>query len=419
MSEKLNVVKQPGFLKLWIGQSISSVGSQMTGMAIPVIAVLFLKANELEMGFLNAASTSAFLVVGLLAGALVDRWVKRKVMIIADLVRMVAIGVIPILYLNNILNIYQLIVIAMITSVASVFFDVSYQSYIPILLPKEYIGIGNSRLEITSQISGIGGPAIVGALLKVIKAPLLLIFDALSFLVSAFSLLLIKDREVPKPKSERKPLKTEIAEGLKFVWNQRLIRAISFTTSTSNLCTTIVGTMYALYFFNAGYLHFDTAQFGLLATIGSLGGLLGASLTPKLIKFFGEGPLIVISSIAMGVAQLLIPVAYYLPKGLALVVLAADGFITSFTVLTYNITQVTARQRLCPEHLLGRMNASIRFMVWGSMPIGALISGLLGHTIGIIPTIWLGACGALFSACFVLFSPLRTMREMPQEPETK
>ena len=325
MSEKLNVVKQPGFLKLWIGQSISSVGSQMTGMAIPVIAVLFLKANELEMGFLNAASTSAFLVVGLLAGALVDRWVKRKVMIIADLVRMVAIGVIPILYLYNVLNIYQLIVISIISSVASVFFDVSYQSYIPILLPKEYIGIGNSRLEITSQISGIGGPAIVGALLKVIKAPLLLIFDALSFLVSAFSLLLIKDREVPKPKSERKPLKTEIAEGLKFVWNQRLIRAISFTTSTGNLCTTIVGTMYAIYFFNEGYLHFDTAQYGLLATIGSLGGLLGASLTPKLIKIFGEGPLIVLSSIVMGLAQLLIPTALYLPKELALVVLAVDG----------------------------------------------------------------------------------------------
>ena len=417
MTNKQSILKQRGFLALWIGQSVSAVGSQISGLAMPVIAVTFLAATELEMGFLNAAGTSAFLVVGLLAGAWVDRWIKRRVMLIADLVRMLAIATIPILWLQDALTIYHLIFVAIIMSVASVFFDVAYQSYIPILLPKEYIGVANSRLETTAQISGIAGPSIVGWLLTLLKAPLILIVDAMSFFVSAVALFLIKDREVPKPKADRRPLRKEIAEGLNFVWNQKLIRAISFTTSTSNLFGTIVGTMFALYFFKEENLGFNTASFGLLASAGSVGGLIGATVTPKLIKFFGEGRLVVISAVCSGCVQLLVPLSWYVQREVSLLFLGAQFFLTSFFALTYNITQVTARQRICPEHLLGRMNASIRFMVWGSMPIGALISGLLGTAIGVLPTIWVGAVLAVFSASFVFFSPLRTMRDMPQRAE--
>jgi len=417
VSKKQSVVRQPGFLALWIGQSVSAVGSQISGIAIPVIAVTFLGATEWQMGLLSAANTSAFLVVGLLAGALVDRWIKRRVMLIADLVRMVAVALVPILWINGVLNIYQLMVIGAVLSVATVFFDVSYQSYIPILLPKEYIGIANSRLETTGQISGIAGPGIVGWLLQFFKAPLLLVIDALSFFLSAVSLWFIKDREEPKARADRKPLVKEIAAGLHFVWNQRLIRAISFTTSTSNLFSTIAGTLFALYFFRSEYLGLNTAAFGVLASIGSVGGLLGATVTPKLIKIFGEGPLVVLSAIVSGCVQLLLPMAWYVPRDYSLVLLGIQVFMTSFLVLTYNITQVTARQRICPEHLLGRMNASIRFMVWGCMPIGALISGALGTFIGVVPTLWVGAIGGIFAASFVFFSPLRTMREMPQKPE--
>ena len=391
----------------------------MTGLAIPVIAVVFLNATELQLGLLNAADTSAFLVVGLLAGALVDRWAKRKVMLIADLVRMVATALVPILWIYGVLNIYQLMVIGAIMSVASVFFDVSYQSYIPILLPSQYIGVANSRLETTSQISGVASPGIVGAILTVVKAPFLMIIDALSFLVSAISLWFIKVQEVVKPKADRRPITKEIAEGLSFVWNQRLIRAISFTTSTSNLFSTISGTMFAIYFFRTQYLGFNAFAFGLLMTFGSIGGLLGAVSTPKLIKIFGEGPLIVLSSFVMGLSQLIVPISWLLPREFALPALMLNSTLTAFTVLTYNITQVTARQRVCPEHLLGRMNASIRFMVWGCMPIGALISGIMGDQFGVIPTIWFGAIMNLFTVGFVFFSPLRTMREMPQKPDAK
>lgn len=414
MPEKLRATSQPGFIKFWIGQTISSFGSQISGLALPVIAVTMLSASEFQMGLLGAANTSAFLIFGLLAGALVDRWIKRRVMIVADLIRMLAIGLIPMLWFAGVLNVYHLIVLGAVISIASVFFDVSYQSYIPILMPREYIGVANSRLELTAQISGVASPGLVGYLLTLIKAPVILIFDAISFLVSAVSLLLIKDREIPKPKTDRRPINQEIAEGLKFVWNQKLIRAISFTTATSNLFSTIGGTLFAIYFFRENYLGFNTAAFGLLTAVGSVGGLLGAATTPKLIKIFGEGPLIVISAITSGLTALLVPLSWFVSREFTLPMLLINTFMIAFTVLTYNITQVTARQRLCPEALLGRMNASIRFMVWGVMPIGALISGSLGEILGVVPTLVIGAVGGLLASSFVFFSPIRTMREMPR-----
>ncbi len=414
MPEKLRATSQPGFIKFWIGQTISSFGSQISGLALPVIAVTMLSASEFQMGLLGAANTSAFLIFGLLAGALVDRWIKRRVMIVADLIRMLAIGLIPLLWFAGVLNVYHLIVLGAVISIASVFFDVSYQSYIPILMPREYIGVANSRLELTAQISGVASPGLVGYLLTLIKAPVILIFDAISFLVSAVSLLLIKDREIPKPKTDRRPINQEIAEGLKFVWNQKLIRAISFTTATSNLFSTIGGTLFAIYFFRENYLGFNTAAFGLLTAVGSVGGLLGAATTPKLIKIFGEGPLIVISAITSGLTALLVPLSWFVSREFTLPMLLVNTFMIAFTVLTYNITQVTARQRLCPEALLGRMNASIRFMVWGVMPIGALISGSLGEILGVVPTLVIGAVGGLLASSFVFFSPIRTMREMPR-----
>ena len=175
--------------------------------------------------------------------------------------------------------------------------------------------------------------------------------------------------------------------------------------------------MFALYLLSPKNLNLSVTSFGILMSIGSIGGLIGATATPRLIKLVGEGPLVVWSALLSGAVQFLIPLAWYIPREWSLVPLAGQAFFTSFFALTYNITQVTARQRLCPEHLLGRMNASIRFMVWGSMPIGALISGVLGTVFGVLPTIWIGCIFGLFSAGFVFFSPLRTMRQMPDKPD--
>lgn len=375
-------------------EGISVLGAQFTSLALPVLAVTLLGATEWQMGVLNAASTAAFLVVGLPAGAWVDRWLKRRVMVVADLVRAVALAAVPVLWFAGALEIWHLYVVAVVVGAATVFFDVSYQSYIPILVTSGQVGQANSTLEATSQVSRVAGPGLAGALLTVVSAPVLLVADALSYLVSAVMLGRIRDSEPPADRAQRQPLAREIREGVRFVWGQPLIRSIAGTTASANFFATLAVTLLPLYVLRD--LHLGAAGLGIMFSFGAAGGLLGA----------------------LAAVLALMPLASLVPAPAALVVLVVAEVLISFAVLVYNISQVTLRQRLCPPRLLGRMNASIRFVVWGVMPIASLASGALGGTIGIVPTMWIGVVGSLLGTGFVLFSPLTGMRTLPRELET-
>ena len=415
MTETAKLRKSPSFIWLWTGQTISVVGSQLSGLALPVFAVTMLGVSEAQLGLLGTFDNAASLVFALLAGAWVDRWVKRRVMIVADLVRMLAVAAIPILYFAGLFQFWHLLVLGAIIGTATVFFDVASQSIIPILFKDEQIGSANSALETSGQIAGIGGPSLVGWLLLFLKAPFLLLADAVSFLISAITLSFIRDKEVPKPTEDRRPLREEIAEGLKFVWSQPLIRRISFTTATSNLFNSLAMVLFPIFILR--YLDISVGVWGLMMSVASVGGLLGAMSASKLMKLIGEGQLIVYSAVASGLVFLVIPIVAFLPHELAPWILTVVEFFIAFLVLTYNITQVSARQRLCPKPLLGRMNASIRFLVWGVMPIGSLIGGLIGEAYGVVTALIVGAIGNLFSALWIFFSPLRTLRVMPSVPE--
>jgi MFS family permease len=406
-----SVRRNPGFLWLWGGQGISIFGEQFTGLAIPVLAVTLLHAVAWQLGILNAASTAAFLIVGLPAGAWVDRWLKRRVMITADVTRALALAVVPILWFTHLLNIWELLIIVAVVGVASVFFDVGYQSYIPLLVKPEQVGPANSTLEATAQVGRIGGPAIAGALLTIISAPALIIIDSVSYVVSFLSLSRIRDTEQPADPADRQPLYKEIAEGVRFVAKQPLIRSISGTTATSNFFSTLGFTVFPIFALRT--LGIGTLGFGIVLSAGSIGGLLGATLTPKVARLFGEGRVIPISAVVFGIAFLPVPLSALLHGTAAVVLLSIGEFFTSFVVLIYNITQVTLRQRLCPPRLLGRMNASIRCLVWGVMPIAALVSGVLGGALGIVPTMWIAFGGGMTACLWVVFSPLRHLRELP------
>lgn len=403
------------FLWLWGAQGFSVLGAQFTFLALPVVAVTLLGAVEWQMGVLNAASTAAFLVVGLPAGAWVDRWLKRRVMIMADLVRAVALALIPVLWFAGALEIWHLYLVAAIMGVATVFFDVSYQSYIPILVAPEQVGQANSTLEATAQVSRIGGPGLAGAFLTVVSAPVLLIIDAVSYLVSASMLWRIRDPEAPADREQRQSLPKEIAEGVRFVWTQPLIRSIAGTTATANFFATLAFTLLPLYVLRD--LDLGPAGLGIIFSFGAAGGLLGALATPRLSRWVGEGTIITLSAILGASVFVLFPLASLVPASASLAVLMALEFVLSFAVLVYNITQVTLRQRLCPPRLLGRMNASIRFVVWGVMPIASLVSGALGGAIGIVPTLWIAFIGSLLACAFVTFSPLTGMRKLPTSLE--
>ncbi len=410
------MLRSRNFLNFWTGQTISQLGAQLGQLAFPVLAVSLLGATEFQVGALNAAGMAAFLVVGLPAGAWVDRWIKRRVMIIADLVRMVAMLLVPALWGLHLLQIWHLYVVAAVVGVATVFFDVSYQSFVPILVPPKHVADANSKLESTSQISRVGGPALGGFLLTLISAPLLFIGESLGYLASALFLHRTHDEEKPHDVADRRPLAVEIKEGLAFVAGHPLLRRIVACTAGLNLFAAITITMLPVLILRN--LNLGAAGLGIIMSIGAVGGVLGAFCTPWIARRIGEGTLIPAAAMVSTCAVVLIPVAgLSQQKWLSLAILVFSDFMFNFSVLAYNIMQVSMRQRVCPPRLLGRMNASIRFIVFGVMPLSALISGILGQWLGLLPTLWIGALGGFLAVAVVFFSPLRGMKKLPDTVE--
>lgn len=386
---------------MWTGQAFAQFGAQITELALPVVAILALQATEMQVGVLNAAGVAAFLLVGLPAGAWIDRMRKRRVMMVADLVRALALACIPLLWLLDALQIWHLVIIALVTGVATVFFDVSYQSIVPSLVRPHQIAEANGKLESTAQLAGIAGPSVGGWLVGILAAPLAVLTTAVTYLVSVAALSRTRDTEVVEP-SAHDPLRTSIAEGLRWVFGNRYLRRIVGTTATSNFFGTLTFTLLPLFLLRE--LGLSPVTMGVIFGLGAAGGFLGAVATPHVVRWIGEARAIPVSSLAFGAIGLLVPVAAVVP-GAAVPVLIAQSFVGTVAVLVYNIVQVTFRQRITPRRLLGRMNASIRFVVWGVMPLSALLAGVLGSTVGVVPTMWIAAIGGLASTLFVVVGP--------------
>jgi MFS family permease len=404
--------RDANFLTLWSGQALSQFGAQITELAIPVLAVLMLNATEWEVGVLNAAQVAAFLVVGLPAGAWIDRMRKRHVMIAADGVRALALGALPVLALFGALEIWHMIVVALIMGVATVFFDVSNQSIIPSLVRTDQIAEANGKLQSTEQLAGLAGPAVGGWLVGVLAAPLAIFITVGTYLASFVALLFTRDHEQLRSPEDRKPLVHEIGEGLRWVFGNPLLRRIVGTTGVANFFGTMATTLLPI--FALRELGLTPQMLGIVFSLSAVGGLLGAIATPRIVKRLGEARAIPISAIAFSIAPFFLPAISLVPA-LAFPLLVVQFFVMSFTILLYNITQVTFRQRITPPRLLGRMNASIRFVVWGTMPIGSFVGGVLGSQLGIRTVFWISVAGAVVAAFPVLFSPLIGMRDLPRE----
>ncbi|HET7414413.1 MAG TPA: MFS transporter [Arthrobacter sp.] len=414
-----SLLRDRNFLNFWSAQAISQFGTQLGRLAFPILAVSLLGASAFQVGVLNASATAAFLLVGLPAGAWVDRWMKRRVMITADLVRMVAMAAVPLLWWADVLAIWHLYVVAGVVGVATVFFDVSYQSIVPILVRREQVSDANSKLEATAQLARMGGPALGGGLLQVLSVPVLFVFETAGYLWSAVFLWRTRDQEEPHRVEDRQRLAKEIAEGLRFVVRHPLLIRIAACTALANFSANLMFTLLPILVLR----HLELGAAGLAAamSMGAVGGLLGAIATPWIAKRVGEGTIIPVAALLQAPAAALIPLSVIAGSDwLALAFLVAAEFGISFSALAYNIMQVSMRQRVCPPRLLGRMNASIRFLVWGVIPLSALLSGYLGGAIGVVPTMWISVAGGLLAAVPVLFSPLTGMRTLPdsQQPES-
>jgi predicted MFS family arabinose efflux permease len=399
------------FRRLWVGDTFSQLGTQVGAITLPLLAVSALGAGEFEMGLLATFENLAFLVVGLPAGAWVDRMRKRDVLVAADVVRGTALLALPVAWLLGGLTFPLLLAVATVVGVATVFFDVGHQSYLPALVPAGRISEGNAKLQVSQSVAEVAGPGLGGSLVRALGAPLVALLDALTFFCSALFLLRIRHREDRMQRSGRR-LHAEIVEGLAFVFRQPLLRRIVATTALANLASHIGQAMLVLYAIRD--LGIGAAGLGLALSIGALGGLAGAFLVGPLIARVGEGRVIALALLPALPTLALVPLAHGRSGPAAIAMLATSTALTAVGVVVYNVAQVSFRQRLCPRPLLGRMNASVRFVVWGVMPIGAFLGGLIGSRFGVLTALWVAMAGEALAVLPVLLGPLVRMRDLPR-----
>ena len=394
--------RNPEFLKLWAAQTTSQVGSQVTLLALPLTGVLLLQATPRQLGVLYAAETAPFLLAGLAAGVWVDRWPRRRILIAGDLARAILLGSVPVSALVGALRIEQLYVVALLVGTATLFFDVAYQSFLPVLVGRAHVLDGNSRLEASRATAQIVGPGVGGVLVQVMTAPLAMAVDAVSFLVSGVLLLRVRAVE-PRPRGAHDGLRAEMRDGVRAVLGNPLLRSIAGCTATSNLFSSALQAIFVL--FTTTELGLSPSVLGFVLGGGSVGALLGALVTRRLARRVGTGRAIVVGISLGGAASVLIALAGG-PAVLAAGVLVIAQALLGFGSVVYNVNQVSLRQAITPDEVQGRMNATMRFLVWGTMPIGALLGGTLGETFGLRPTLIVVAAGAVIAPVWVVLSPV-------------
>ena len=399
------------FRNLWAAETVSQLGSQVSGLALPFVAVIVLEVSAFEVALLGVIDFAPFILISLPAGVWVDRMRRKPILVGADLGRALLIASVPVAYWLDVLTIWQLYVVGFCVGVLTVFFDVSYQSYLPSLVARDQLVEGNSKLEVSRSGAQLAGPGLSGALVELITAPAAVLVDAVSFLASAIFLFRIRAEERAPTRAERRAgpgMKEEVKEGLRWVLGNRYLRWIAASTATFNFFGNIIFAIYLVYAVRE--LGLRPGVIGVVFAVANIGYLLGALLANRLSRRFGVGPTIVIGA-AGSTSLLLLAVA---PRSNPIPFLIASQAISSMGVPIYNITQLSFRQAITPERLQGRMNSVMRFIVWGVMPLGALLGGALASWFSLRTAIWVGAIGMSLAVLPVLLSPVRTLREMPE-----
>ncbi|GAA0499441.1 MFS transporter [Streptomyces olivaceiscleroticus] len=416
----MRVTQNLDFRRLRAAQGVSQIGSQIGILALPLAALQVLHASAFEVSVLTAAQVVPFLLIGLPAGVWVDRLPRRPILIISDLMRAVLLLTVPLAYALDLLTLGQLYVVAFGQGVATVFFDVAYQSYLPDVVEPDQLTDGNAQLELARSASQLIGPSAGGWLISVLKAPVALCADALSFLFSAFMVSRIpRDREKPVARGGTRAswsvLRKEIGEGLAFVRRHRLLAPVAGVGALLNFSYGMVAAIFTTYAVRE--LGFSAAKLGTLMAIGALGVVLGAFVARGLSQRLGTGPSIVLGALLNGVGPLCSPAA---PASATEVVITCGLFLQSFGVVLFNVNQVSLRQSITPRPLMGRMTATIRFVMWGTLPVGSLCSGALASGFGLHRALWMSAAVGALAFLGVLFSDVRTAgtRNSPLTPVT-
>ena len=401
------------FLKLWTGQTISEFGSQVSQLAIPWVALVTLNATAFEVASLGTVEFLPFVLFTLPAGVWVDRLHRRSVLILGDLGRALLLSSIPIAYVTGHLTLAQLYVVGFLVGIHTVFFDVAYQSYLPEIVDRDTLIEGNSKLNITSSGAQLAGPGAAGGLIALATAPYAVLVDAASFVVSGAFTAWIRAR-TPEPEEplERRHLMVELWEGLRYVLRHRLLFPQAMSTGISNFFSNVLFAIILVYAHRT--LGMSSGLIGLVFSLSAIGWMIGAAQADRFRRWLGVGGATILGASLSGPGALLIA---FTPKRYDVEFLVAGAAIMGFGAVVYNIQQVSLRQAICPPRLQGRMNASMRFLVWGTMPIGSLTGGAIAATAGLRTAIFVGAIGGFTSILPIVFSPIRSLREFPGAEE--
>lgn len=387
------------------------MGSQITVLALPLAAVVMLDASAFQVGLLAAAETSAYLLVALPAGAIVDRVAKRRLMIGCDLALFLVIGSVPLAHAFGELTLVQLFAVALVSSVFSVFFSVAYQSYLPVLLDRDQLMDGNGKLAASRSVAQIAGPSLGGGLVTLIGAAGAMTADAVSFAASAGSLTAIRKRE-PRPArpepGRRATLRSQIREGLAYVTRDPILRNSVAFNGTANFFVIMVESLGPVFLIRT--LHLEEGLVGLLLAMGAVGGVAGGVMSRYLARKVGSARISWIAMTLLSLPGLLIPLA----RPGWWVLLFGFGWISwTFASTVAGVSLTSYRQAVCPPDMLGRVSAVARWITWGTLPLGGVVGGALASGLGVQRTLWIAVAGGCCAGLWLFFSPLRGLRDIP------
>ncbi|MDW5324792.1 MFS transporter [Plantactinospora sp. KLBMP9567] len=407
-SPRLGLLREPDFRRFFGATVAGQLADRVVFLALPLVAIVWLDADEFDVGVLTAMTTAGSLLIGLPAGAWVDRWRKQRVMVNSDLLRAGLLLLVPLAWWVDALTIWVLFAVALAHGLLTVLFDVGYTSYLPALVGRDHLVEGNAKIAAVRSAASISGPGVAGPLVAWLGAPLTLVVSAAGMLLSALGVLRIRTPEKRPPAGAPQHLGREVGEGLRFVLGHPLLRPILLTDGLFSLFLVTYQTMLLVYL--ARHLGLSAFDIGLVLSVMACGGLGGALLARRVIARIGPGPVVWLAPLCTAPAAALMPAAGPgWPLGLAgagLALVSAGGVVRL-------IAQAGLQQTATPDRLLGRMSATVRFVQWGSMPIAGLLGGALGGLLGASVVLWIGAAGMTAAFLPALLSPLRSTRKMP------
>jgi MFS family permease len=405
-----NTWRQPDFLRFWFGESVSQLGSQVTFLALPSLAILGLGAGAFQVGILRALQSLAFLLLALVIGVWVDRVRRRRVLVLSDIGQVVVLGSIPLAAGLHQLTLERLYVVALLSGIFAVANNVTFDAYLPALVTRNDLVEANSRIQVTNATTDVAGPPLAGLLIQTLGPALAIAADVLSFLFSAAALLSIRTIETVRPNADgaRPSFNSELVDGLRVTLRNPILASLAGCSMTANLAGAMLQTVSLIYFYRD--LGLSPGVVGLVFGISGAGGILGAFAAPGNLRRFGIGHALATLVIIEGFAIMAMSAARL---GAAAIVVGACELVIAALEPTYAVAVGSIRQAVTPDHLRGRVTGTIRTISFGIIPIGSVIGGILGTKIGIIPTLF--AAGVLWggSAAWILLGPVIRLRETP------